>query len=62
MANRPGRKRISIDIPEKLHQNLFIVAESRNVTLTKYVIRALIRYSLHETKYDENNELFEDFK
>lgn len=62
MANRPGRKRLSIDIPEKLHENLLIISESRNITLTRYVIRALIRYSMNETKYEDNSNLFEEFK
>ena len=62
MANRPGRRRLSIDIPEKLHENLIIISDSRNITLTRYVIRALIRYSINETKYEDNAKLFDDFK
>lgn len=62
MAQRPGRKRLSIDIPIKLHDALSQVAQHRKITLTRYVIRALLRYSLHETKYEDHHELFNEFK
>lgn len=62
MSKRLGRKRLSVDIPYKLHESLQIVATSRNITLTKYVIRALIRYSINETKYEDNTNLFDAFK
>ena len=62
MANRPGRQRLSIDIPEKLHANLLIICRDRNLPLTRYVIRALIRYSINETKYEDNGKLFDEFK
>jgi predicted HicB family RNase H-like nuclease len=62
MHKRIGRKRLSVDIPIRLHESLTIVAKSRNITLTKYIIRALIRYSLNETKYEDTLELFKEFK
>lgn len=58
---RPGRKRLAIDIPDKLHEVLSGIAQSRNITLTRYVIRALIRYSINETKY-EDEHLLDNFK
>jgi len=61
MAKRIGRKRLSVDIPKNLHTTLCVIAKSRNITLTKYVIRALIRYSLHETQYEKNIDLIKEF-
>ncbi len=49
---RNGRKRLQIDIPEDLHVSLNLVAKKRNITVTRYVVRALIRFLLEESKYD----------
>lgn len=62
MAQRPGRKRLSVDVPVRLHDALSTVAKSRHITMTRYVIRALLRYSLNETKYEDNAQLFDEFK
>lgn len=62
MSKRLGRKRLSVDIPVRIHESLCIVAKSRNITLTKYVLRALIRYSMNETKYEDTLELFKELK
>lgn len=61
MSKRLGRKRLSVDIPKNLHDSLMLLTQHRNITLTKYVIRALIRYSLHETQYENNINLFKEF-
>lgn len=62
MSKRFGRKRLAVDIPSNLHEAIKKIALSRNITLTKYVIRALIRYSLDETKYEDNAILFDRFR
>lgn len=41
---RFGRKRLSVDIPNYLHQHLDQAARIRNCTITKLTIRALIQY------------------
>jgi hypothetical protein len=38
---RPGRKRISVDIPTSLHELLWEASERNNCTITVYVIRSL---------------------
>jgi len=50
MANRKGRKRLSIDIPIELHAFLSRTCKKRNITLTRYVIRVLTRHSLEEKR------------
>lgn len=46
---RMGRVRLSIDIPEELHQALKFAASRRNCTITMYVIRAIMyKLSLKE--------------
>lgn len=59
MYKRVGRKRLAVDLPIALHESLKVVAKSRNMTLTKYIIRALIRYSMNETKYEDTLQLFQ---
>lgn len=62
MSKRVGRKRLAVDIPVRLHESLCVVAKSRNITLTKYVLRALIRYSMNETRYEDTTQLFQEYK
>jgi len=62
MAQRPGRKRLSIDVPNKIHETLIKISKQRNITLTKYVLRALVRYSLYEAKYEEYTDIFDAYK
>lgn len=50
---RKGRKRLQVDIPEDLHASLNVVAKKRNITVTRYVVRALMRFLLEESKYDD---------
>jgi len=59
---RLGRKRLAVDVPINLHNALKVVAISRNITMTRYVIRALLRYSMNETKYEDTSQLFDEFK
>ena len=40
--SRNGRRRLSVDLPEKIHSYLYKTTEEKNCTLTKYVIRALV--------------------
>lgn len=39
--SRLGRKRLAIDIPEKMHKDIKLCAKIRNITMTKWIIRAL---------------------
>jgi len=41
--SREGRKRLSVDLPEKLHAILTEISKKRNCTITKLVIRALVK-------------------
>jgi len=43
--SRKGRKRLSMDIPIWLHEKLKVAAKGRNITITKLVIRAIIKSS-----------------
>lgn len=49
------KQRLSCVIPVKLYEQLKKTAKKRNITLTRYVIRALFRYNMQETKYEESN-------
>jgi hypothetical protein len=49
MANRPGRKRINIDIPEEIYDDIKFCARLRNITMTKWILRACYA-RLHEER------------
>lgn len=40
MSKRPGRNRLAIDIPEELHKDIKYSAKVRNITMTRWIIRA----------------------
>lgn len=40
MSNRPGRKRLAIDIPKELHEDIKFSANLRNITMTRWILRA----------------------
>jgi len=40
MYKRSGRKRLAIDIPESLHDDIKLCAKTRNITMTKWILRA----------------------
>ena len=53
VANRIGRKRLHIDLPEGIYKELKLLAIQRNCTLTKVVLRALIDRLKLERNYTE---------
>ena len=53
---RPGRKRLTIDIPIKLHDGLKMVSVENHCTLTKIVVRYLVEKVLEEKKRNEPYE------
>ena len=40
--NRPGRRRLGLDMPIEIHERLYEVCRVRNVTVSKYVMRLII--------------------
>lgn len=46
------KKRLACHIPIILHDKLKKIAKKKNITLTRYVIRALLRYSMREDLYE----------
>jgi len=57
--NRSGRKRLSVDIPKEVYMDIRRLAGERNCTITKLVIRALIKEITKEAEqlYDIKTEL-----
>lgn len=53
--NRPKRRRLSIDIPEEIYMQTRTTALSRNCTLTKWVIRAMLS-QLNEEHFREKSK------
>jgi len=41
---RPFRKRLSVDIPEELFEKMDVARTKREITITRYIIRALINH------------------
>lgn len=46
-------KRLACKIPQKLHDYIRRQSKKKNITMTRYITRALLRYSLHEQKYED---------
>lgn len=38
---RPGRKRLSVDVPDDLFEAIQFLSKLRNITITRWVLRAL---------------------
>ena len=54
LQKRYGKK-LWVEVQPKLYEFLQMNAKKRNLTFTKYINRALMRYSIKEEFY-ENNE------
>lgn len=48
--SRPGRKRITIDLPDHFYHKVKMVAQNRNITLTRLFIRLIARYLKEEER------------
>lgn len=49
---RKGKKKLWVDIPQDLYDQLQAHAKKRNLKFTKYINRILIRYVIEENKYE----------
>ena len=49
--DRPGRKRLAVDIPIEIHKVIMSLAQKRNITLTLWVVRALQKEIANEKQY-----------
>jgi len=56
MADKKNIKRFSIEVPEELHKEVRHRALDRNITVTKYVTRALIAQIKKEKSYEVQSE------
>lgn len=53
---RPGRKRLTVDMPIAFHEELKLIALNHHCTLTKLVVRYLVEKVLEEKKRNEPYE------
>lgn len=53
MVKRQGKKRFSLDMPEFIFQEVQGMAESRNITLTGWILSALIEKIAKERSRDK---------
>ena len=51
MWRRIGRKRLAMDISHEMHQRITETAKKRNITITKWVKRALYKQLLFEEQW-----------
>lgn len=49
---RKNRKRLSVDLPIGIHQELQDRAQKYNLNLTRYLLRIIIEQLLKERRYD----------
>lgn len=52
MDEREGRKRLSMDIPDEIYEKVQKGAKKRNITITKFILQALL-LKLREEQYYE---------
>jgi predicted HicB family RNase H-like nuclease len=50
MAARKGRKRLAVDIYQALHRQIAMSAKKRNITISRWVTRAICRELARETQ------------
>lgn len=59
MSKRVGRKRLAIDIPEEIHNDIKMCANARNITMTRWILRACLTRlkgeGIMENKLNRNN-------
>lgn len=48
---RPGRKRISFDMPEYVYEDMKKAADKRMLTVTSYIIESIVK-RLHQETYN----------
>ena len=49
---RPGRKRLSVDVPLGLFEKVEQSAHTKNITITKFILQAVLE-KLHNEKFYE---------
>lgn len=52
---RQGRHRISMDLMNDLYRRVLKHAEKRNVTVTKWISRAILKELIEEEKYEKDS-------
>lgn len=52
---RMGRKRLSIDIPEKIHTEIKKLAAIHNCTMTRWILRAIINQLKFQVNHGTTN-------
>lgn len=40
-SKRPGRIRLAVDVPVEVHSHIKYCARNRNITMTRWILRAL---------------------
>lgn len=51
--NRPGRHRLSIDVPLPIYRRIRMVCKKRSITMTKLIVRSLLMQLYEEEKYEK---------
>lgn len=52
---RKGKRKLWVDIPEDLYEQVKLNAKKRNLNFTKYINRILMRYLIEENKYENQS-------
>ena len=57
MDENKKRKQIIFDINEDIHRQIKIFAATRNITMNRWIQKAITERIKKETQYDKDNEL-----
>jgi hypothetical protein len=52
MAKRPGRKRITFDIPDEINKEMMNSVELHYMTITKWILRAIVEKLKREKSFE----------
>ncbi len=52
MKNKSSLRKLWVNVNKELYEKITQRSQVRNITFTKYVNRALLRYVLDESKYE----------
>lgn len=59
MATREGRKMIGLDIPTQMYEDIKLCSKNRNITMTKWIIRAFNEKLKDERVLEKEEPIFE---
>lgn len=52
MEDKKKLKRLAVNLPSDIHAKIKLASVKRNITITKWVMRAIFQKLVHDKKFD----------